>query len=199
MSEKSDELPVETAAEHAVLPSDSDAEEFAEKIMARAASLTGVKIDRGSFLRSELKKRCPEVDADYAVETTPLEAGVSPSDIDAIALAVVDFETQKCAAISFLAGIPGGVAMAGTIPADLAQYFAHVMRVEQKLAYLYGWQSFLNEDDEVDDETVAQVYQKGYKMGDKVIRTAMVTVTYGGPKRPAEQADDAEDAKADAE
>ena len=29
-------------------------------------------------------------------------------------------------------------------------------------------------------------------MGDKVIRTAMVTVTYGGPKRPAEQADDAE-------
>ena len=37
------------------------------------------------------------------------------------------------------------------------------------------------------DETVAQVYQKGYKMGDKVIRTAMVTVTYGGPKRPAEE------------
>ena len=127
MSEKSDELPVETAAEHAVLPSDSDAEEFAEKIMARAASLTGVRIDRGSFLRAELKKRCPEVDADYAVETTPLEAGVSPSDIDAIALAVVDFETQKCAAISFLAGIPGGVAMAGTIPADLAQYFAHAL------------------------------------------------------------------------
>ena len=88
--------------------------------------------------------------------------------------------------------------MAGTIPADLAQDFAHVMRVEQKLAYLYGWQSFLNEDDEVDDETVAQVYQKGYRMGDRVIRTAMVTVTYGGPKRPAEQADDA-DANADAE
>ena len=35
------------------------------------------------------------------------------------------------------------------------------------------------------DETVAQVYQKGYRMGGKVIRTAMVTVTYGGPKRPA--------------
>ena len=48
------------------------------------------------------------------------------------------------------------------------------------------------EDAEAFDETVAQVYQKGYRMGDKVIRTAMVTVTYGGPKRPAEQADDAE-------
>ena len=52
------------------------------------------------------------------------------------------------------------------------------------------------EDAEAFDETVAQVYQKGYKMGDKVIRTAMVTVTYGGPKRPVEQA---EDASADAD
>ena len=40
------------------------------------------------------------------------------------------------------------------------------------------------EDAEAYDETVAQVYQKGYRMGDRVIRTAMVTVTYGGPKRP---------------
>ena len=43
------------------------------------------------------------------------------------------------------------------------------------------------EDKDAFDETVAQVYQKGYRMGDKVIRTAMVTVTYGGPKRPAEE------------
>ena len=43
------------------------------------------------------------------------------------------------------------------------------------------------EDKDAYDETVAQVYQKGYRMGDKVIRTAMVTVTYGGPKRPTEE------------
>ena len=40
------------------------------------------------------------------------------------------------------------------------------------------------------DETVNDVYQKGYRMGKKVIRTAMVTVTYGGPKRPANAAAD---------
>lgn len=34
------------------------------------------------------------------------------------------------------------------------------------------------------DETVSAVYQKGYKMGTKVLRPAMVTVTTGGPKRP---------------
>ena len=37
------------------------------------------------------------------------------------------------------------------------------------------------------DETVAEVYQKGYRMGNKVIRTAMVTVTQGGPKREVEE------------
>ena len=45
------------------------------------------------------------------------------------------------------------------------------------------------ENPDVYDETVAQVYQKGYRMGGKVIRSAMVTVTYGGPKRPAEDAE----------
>ena len=40
------------------------------------------------------------------------------------------------------------------------------------------------DDPSVFDETVREVYQKGYKMGSKVLRPAMVTVTTGGPKRP---------------
>jgi molecular chaperone GrpE len=44
------------------------------------------------------------------------------------------------------------------------------------------------DDTEAYDETVAAVYQKGYKLGGKVIRSAMVTVTTGGPKRPVEEA-----------
>lgn len=43
------------------------------------------------------------------------------------------------------------------------------------------------DDASVPDETVAQVYQKGYRMGAKVIRPAMVTITTGGPKREAEE------------
>lgn len=145
-------------SEHEVLTSDEqDAEQFAYEIMKRAASLKVVKIDRGEFLRTTLKKYCPEVDASMAVETSPIEAGVAPRDLDEFALNVIDFETKKCAGLSFLAGIPGGVALAGTVPADLAQYFAHVMRVEQKLAYLYGWQTFLNPEDEVDDETLMKL------------------------------------------
>lgn len=49
------------------------------------------------------------------------------------------------------------------------------------------------EDAEAYDETVAQVFQRGYAMGGKVIRNAMVTVTYGGPKRPAPEAQETEE------
>jgi len=43
------------------------------------------------------------------------------------------------------------------------------------------------EETSVPDETVAEVFQKGYKMGIKVLRPAMVTVTTGGPKREVPQ------------
>lgn len=42
------------------------------------------------------------------------------------------------------------------------------------------------ENADVYDETVADVYQKGYRLAGKVVRPAMVTVAYGGEKRPAE-------------
>ena len=48
------------------------------------------------------------------------------------------------------------------------------------------------------DETVNDVYQKGYRMADRILRSAMVTVTYGGEKRPAPEPEAApEDASAD--
>lgn len=47
-------------------------------------------------------------------------------------------------------------------------------------------------DEEAYDETVHEVYQKGYKLGSKVLRAAMVTVTTGGPKRPKPEAEDEE-------
>ena len=46
------------------------------------------------------------------------------------------------------------------------------------------------DDASVPDETVHEVYQKGYKMGTKVLRAAMVTVTTGGPKRPKPDSED---------
>ncbi|WP_102372801.1 nucleotide exchange factor GrpE [Enorma phocaeensis] len=49
------------------------------------------------------------------------------------------------------------------------------------------------------EETVHDVYQKGYRMADRVLRAAMVTVTYGGEKRPEPEPEaDSEEAPAEA-
>lgn len=47
------------------------------------------------------------------------------------------------------------------------------------------------DDASVPDETVAQVYQKGYRLGVKVLRPAMVTITTGGPKRTESDGEEA--------
>lgn len=43
------------------------------------------------------------------------------------------------------------------------------------------------------EETVNDVYQKGYRMADRILRSAMVTVTYGGEKRPAPEPEEPAD------
>ena len=48
--------------------------------------------------------------------------------------------------------------MAVALPADIAQLFGHIIRVLQKLSYLYGWQEmFSNEDSGLDDATSNQL------------------------------------------
>lgn len=55
------------------------------------------------------------------------------------------------------------------------------------------------EDADSYEETVHDVYQKGYRMADRVLRAAMVTVTYGGEKRPEPEPEaDSEEAPAEA-
>lgn len=44
--------------------------------------------------------------------------------------------------------------MLGTIPADLMQYYAHALRIMQKLAYLYGWGELLPDGRDADDDTL---------------------------------------------
>ena len=46
------------------------------------------------------------------------------------------------------------------------------------------------EDTSMFDESIQQVYQKGYTMGDKILRSAMVVVSTGGPARVAKEKQD---------
>lgn len=137
---------------------DREAEEFAKSFLLKAIRLRGVKIDRAAFLRQELlKKGLSETQVDLAVAERPAVAGVDPEVLDAIARESIALETNKSSWMSFAAGLPGGLAMVGTIPADITQYYVHAFRIMQKVAYLYGWDDFLEDVDDTDDETLAKL------------------------------------------
>ena len=83
----------------------------------------------------------------------PAQAQIDQKTIDRIANSCIANETTRVTALSTAAGLPGGFAMVGTVPADLAQYFGHILRILQKL-YLYGWQNLLDGDaGDIDDAT----------------------------------------------
>ena len=134
---------------------DSEAEQYAIEFLKKVVRIRGVRITREEFLRQELRKLHMSDDSiASAVDSNPVLAGVCLTDLDKLADGIISFETNKSAAMSFAAGLPGGFAMLGTIPADLTQYYVHAFRIMQKLAYLYGWRELLSDMDEVDDETI---------------------------------------------
>lgn len=124
-----------------------------ELVLGKAAALPMVRIDREEFLRSALKNYFPAHVIEQAVSHNPAYAGISADEMKKIAKECIRYETTKVTAISFAAGLPGGMAMFGTIPADMIQYFGHIIRIVQKLAYLYGWDDFCLEEGGMDDGT----------------------------------------------
>ena len=108
-------------------------------LIIMALKVPGVKISRESFLRKELYKHCTPETIEAAIATTPAKAKIDPAIIEEIADDVIKFERNAVSGISVALGMPGGVAMAATIPADIAQYYGYMLRAAQKLMYLYGF------------------------------------------------------------
>ena len=130
-------------------------EQRALEFLAKVVRVPGVRVNREEFLCQELRKLRMDDDAiARAIDSNPLLAGVALTEIDRLAEEAISYETNKSAAISFVAGIPGGFAMLGTIPADLMQYYVHALRIMQKLAYLYGWGELLPDGRDADDDTL---------------------------------------------
>lgn len=118
------------------------------EVVTSATKVPGVKVSRENFLRDEFSSPKYNDTISTIIEKGPVYAGIPKSEIKKLAKGVINFETTKVTAISTLAGIPGGLAMFGTVPADLAQFYAHVLRVIQKLMYLYGWEDIGSMNDE---------------------------------------------------
>lgn len=126
-------------------------------VIESAAKLPLVRIDRADFLTKNLGKLCTEEQLQKAITAGTLHADIPITTLDSLANAVINAETVKVTAISAAAGIPGGLAMAATIPADLAQFYGFIIRVSQEIAYIYGWDEMFTESSELDAATESQL------------------------------------------
>lgn len=127
-----------------------------QRVLHAALAVPGVTVDREDFLRSALKSIADEEQIEKAIETRPALAGIDIDKIDGRANVLIRKHVARASGISFATGIPGGFALLGTIPADLAQYFYHLTVMAQELAYLYGWPNLLHED-ELDEIAQADI------------------------------------------
>jgi len=127
-----------------------------ESVVTNAIKIPGVKVDRVDFLRKVFEKE--DVDVERILEEGPVIAGCSEKMLARMANKLILTRTSESTAISFAAGIPGGLAMAATIPADTLQFFGMTLRLAQELTYLYGasdlWKNGEVDSDKVRDQLI---------------------------------------------
>ena len=122
-----------------------------EEIITKSIQVPGVKVDRSKFLAESFSSNVDRLES--VINDGPIEAGISREEINSIANKLIIKRTSQSSIASFAAGIPGGLAMAATIPADILQFFGMSLRLAQELSYLYG-AGDLWENGQVDNEKV---------------------------------------------
>jgi len=123
-----------------------------EMVLSKASQLPLVHIDREDFLKKQFLKKVNLSQLQAIIDVGAPAAGVPVSVIDEVAKGCIAIETTSVTALSTAAGIPGGFAMIGTVPGDMVQFYGHMLRITQKLAFLYGWPDMF---DEMDDGTMS--------------------------------------------
>ena len=92
-----------------------------EEIISKAIQIPGVKVDRNKFLAEVFSSKVDLLE--NIINNDPIEAGITREEISNIANKLIIKRTSQSSIVSFAAGIPGGLAMAATIPADILQVY----------------------------------------------------------------------------
>lgn len=122
-----------------------------ESIVSTAVQVPGVKVSRDKFLAETFATE--DVVLQDVLDFGPIEAGITQDRLALISNKLILKRTSQSSAASFLAGIPGGLAMAATIPADVMQFFGMALKLAQEISYLYGAED-LWKNGSVDQERV---------------------------------------------
>lgn len=143
-------------------------------LVDKASNLPLVKVNRMDYLKAQFGTKYGDEVIKRMQTMSPKQAGVSEADIEMAAKGCINLSTTTTSVISTVAGIPGGLAMIGTIPGDLIQFYGHVINVMQKLMYIYGYGSISDMGDEAKNVLVIFL---GVMFGVEGIGNAVTSIT----------------------
>ena len=121
-------------------------------VISAAIQVPGIRVDREAFLREQFKGT-DAVALGSILASGPVAAGCDRDTLRKKADKVILGNAVISTGASFLAGLPGGWAMAVTIPTDLLQFYGAALKTAQETAYLYG-EPDLWEGDTPDEERI---------------------------------------------
>lgn len=128
-----------------------------EKVISTALQIPGVKVNREAFLREQFKD-APKNRLDVILAKGPVAAKCDRSILNRKATKIINARTIMSTGASFAAGLPGGLAMAAAIPADMLQFYGVALRMAQEIAYLYGesdlWDGGFLSNDKVTNQLI---------------------------------------------
>ncbi len=127
---------------------------YFNKFLHQIMELKPLQVDRDLFLREAFMGKVDKEIVDDAICYGVMEAGIKSEVIDKIADKYIDDMTKTAAAVSFLSGLPGGGIGIAAIPVDMLQFYGKVFVILQKLIYLYGGDSLIDDKGRLKGEAV---------------------------------------------
>ena len=124
-------------------------ERLALKVLNESLKLSFIKIDRSEFLIKTFGEQVNDIQK--LIDEGP-QVFFSKEELDESVKKVINSNVLQSSSLSFASGLPGGFAMAATIPADIAQFFGYSLKLAQEISYIYGYKNVWSEQGELTED-----------------------------------------------
>ena len=122
---------------------------LALNVINESLKLPFIKVDRSDVVTKTFSNKID--DMPKLLREGP-QAFFSKEELDRIASNVIKSNVLQSSSISFASGLPGGIAIAATIPADMAQFYGYSLKLAQEISYVYGYQNIWTNQDELTED-----------------------------------------------